>query len=585
MPFKRALTYSTAINLFFLVLCLIFGDLKFGAIDDYFMAARLTGALGTDYNPHLIFVNAIYGYALLPLYHLFPKIGWYYIGEMFSVFLSLTVIGYVLLQKCGERWGLILATLFTALFASDFYLVLQFTQCASILSAAGMLLFAYGVVSKNATRDCRASTEARNDNVNSNGTCNDIRHLLSTTVPFILGIILMLWGSVMRWQAFLMGMPFFCLGMLFILKECRKVKWHVIAGLVILFTGAFVMHSFDQRIYQSPAYADFVKFQTPRVVLGDKTNYNQNAVYEDAEELGLSGKDYQMLKEWVHYDTEVFSVDSLKRYTDIILAYRDQNPTMLVPRNLLNALSHSIHSPLFWTWFILCLIAYLTNPKKFLYLWASLALVLTLMAYLLAMGRLVYRVESGFWLYAAVLTIPLYGRFKFNISHKMVYVTLSIIACANIYTYTTSGEMVRDPSSGRMRTLAIEDTTDYAQVFNYIDSQPNKIFLLSMNAFMRFSHHRNPPYLAEPMGIYRNTVSFGYWTPYLPEIKDALTDYGIDNPIKDVVHDNVIVLNEPHLVDFLQRHYYDSVAVDTLKQIGEKAFYKYRLVNDSQEVK
>lgn len=569
MSFKRAITYSVAINLFFLTLCLIFGDLKFGAIDDYFMAARLTGALGTDYNPHLIFVNAIYGYALLPLYHLFPKIGWYYIGEMFSVFQSFTVIGYVLLQRCGERWGAILAALFTALFASDFYLVVQFTQCASILSAAGMLLFAYGVVSKNASRDSLVS----------NGTRKKIKYILLAAMPFIIGVILMLWGSIMRWQAFLMGMPFFCLGMFFILKECRRVKYHVILGLAILFVGAFAFHHFDQQIYQSPAYADFIKFQGPRVTFGDKNNFNQNAVYEDAEEIGLSGKDFQMLKEWVHYDTEVFSVDSLKHYADIISAYYDSNPAQLVPRNLLNALSQSIHSPLFGAWFILCLIAYITNPKKFLYLWASLALVLTLMAYLLAIGRLVYRVESGFWLYAAILTVPLYGRFKFNISHKLVYAVLSIIAYANIYTYATSGEMVRDPSSGIMRTLAIKDTTNYAQVFNYIDKHPDKMFLLSMNAFMRFSHHRNPPYLAEPSGIYRNTVSFGYWTPYLPEVKDALNDYGISNPIRDVVLDNVIVLNEPNLTDFLQRHYYDSIAIDTLKQIGEMTFYKYRLVN------
>lgn len=567
MPIKRAIAYSVAINLFFLALCLVFGDLKFGAIDDYFMAARLTGALGTDYNPHLIFVNAIYGYALLPLYHLFSKIGWYYIGEMFAVSLSFTVIGYVLLQRCGERWGAILATLFTALFASDFYLVLQFTQCASILSAAGMLLFAYGVVEHKRDCDCRAPGGARND--------------IKKTVPFALGVLLMLWGSVMRWQAFLMGMPFFCLGMLFIFKDCWKSKWRVIVGLAILFVGAFTMHHFDQQIYQSPEYADFVKFQGPRVALGDKENFNQNAVYEDAEEIGLSGKDFQMLKDWIHYDTEVFSVDSLKRYTDIILAYRDQNPTMLVPRNLLNALSHSIHSPLFWTWFVLCLIAYLTNPKKFLYLWASLALILALMTYLLAMGRLVYRVESGFWLYAAVLTIPLYGKLKFNISHKLVYTALGIIACVNIYAYATSGEMVRDPSTGKTRTLAIEDTTDYTQVFDYIDNQPDKMFLLSMNAFMRFSHHRNPPYLAEPIGQYRRTVSFGYWTPYLPEVKDALAEYGISNPIKDVVHGNVIVLNEPNLADFLQRHYYDSVAVDMFKEIGEMTFYKYRLVNDT----
>jgi len=565
MPFKRALTFSLVINLFFLALCLIFGDLKFGAVDDYFMAARLTGALGTDYNPHLIFVNAIYGYALLPLYHLFPAIGWYYIGEMFSVFLSFTVIGYVLLQRCGERWGAILAALFTAFFASDFYLVVQFTQCASILSAAGMLLFVYDIISL----DCHAP----------NGARNDVWSSLQTIALFILGIILMLWGSVMRWQAFLMGMPFFCLGLLFILRECWSAKWHVITGLTILFAGAFGMHAFDQNIYKAPEYEAFNKFQGPRVVLGDNSNYNQNAVLEDAEELGLSSKDYLMLTKWVHYDTEVFSADSLKRYTDIIPPYRDENPIQDIPRYLLNALSKSLHSPLFWTWFIFCLIIYFTNSKKNLYAWTSLILILALMAHLLAIGRLVYRVESGFWLYAAVLAIPLFNKITFSISQKLVYTVLGVIATANVISYACSGAMVRNPVNGEKRTIAVEDSTDYTQVFNYIDSKPDKMFLLSMNAFMRFSHHRNPPYLATPAGSFKRTVSFGYWTPYLPEVTDALNELGVTNPIKDVIKDNVIVLNEPGLVEFLQRHYYDSVAVDTLKSIGDMTFFKYRLVN------
>ena len=567
MPFKRTLTISLVINLFFLALCLIFGDLKFGAVDDYFMAARLTGALGTDYNPHLIFVNAIYGYALLPLYHLIPTIGWYYIGEMFSVFLSFTIIGYVLLQRCGDRWGAILAALFTALFASDFYLVVQFTQCASILSAAGMLLFAYGIISL----DCHASKGAR----------NDIWSILRTIAPFILGIFLMLWGSVMRWQAFLMGLPFFCLGLLFILRECWSAKWHVIVGLTILFAGAFGMHAFDQKIYQTPTYKAFNNFQGPRVVLGDNSNYNQNAVLEDVEELGLSSKDYLMLTKWVHYDTEVFSADSLKRYTDIIPPYRDENPIQDIPRNLLNALSKSLHSPLFWTWFIFCLIIYFTNSKKNLYAWTSLILILALMAHLLAIGRLVYRVESGFWLYAAVLAIPLFNKITFSISQKLVYTVLGVIATANVISYACSGAMVRNPVNGEKRTIAVEDSTDYTQVFNYIDNQSDKMFLLSMNAFMRFSHHRNPPYLATPVKSFKRTVSFGYWTPYLPEVTNALNEFGITNPIKDIIKDNVIVLNEPGLAGFLQRHYYDSVAVDTLKSIGDMTFFKYRLVNSS----
>ena len=586
MSFKRAVTYSLVINLFFLALCLIFGDVKFGAIDDYFMAARLTGAFGTDYNPHLIFVNAIYGYALLPLYHLFPKIGWYYIGEMFSVFLSFTVIGYVLLQRCGARWGAILATLFTALFASDFYLVVQFTQCASILSAAGMLLFAYGVIKNPIATQRQDSTNIStksNTSVTLEGQSPDRVHNtfftnLQKSTPVFLGIALMLWGSIMRWQAFLMGMPFFCLGMLFILKECWAVKWRVIIGLTILFITAFAMHSFDQNIYKAPEYADFVKFQEPRVNLGDVGNYNANAVYEDAEELGLYGNDYHMLREWVWYDTEIFSVDSLKRYTNLIPPYRDPNPLKLIPHKLLNSLGKSFHAPLFWIWFILCILIYITNPKKFLYLWTSLALVLAFMSYLLVMGRLVYRVESGFWLYSAVLAIPLLDKFTFKIHKRFVIAILGIIAIANVYTYATSGNLVRDPTNGEMRNLVVKDTSDFTQVFEYIDSQPQKMFLLSMDAFMRFSHHRNPPYIAAPIGSYRRTVSLGYWTPYLPEITDALKDYGITNPIKDIVNDNVIVLDDPRLVDFLQRHYYDSVAIDSLATFGEMSFYKYRLV-------
>ncbi len=556
MPFKRAFLYSVAINLFFLVLCLVFGDIKFGAIDDYFMAAVLTGAHGTEYNPHLLFVNAIYGYALLPLYHLFPKVGWYYIGEMTAVFVSFTAVGYVLLRRCGERWGLLLAMLFTAMFASDFYLVIQFTQCASILSAAGMLLFAHGLV------DCRAPKAARND-----------------IVVVVLGVLLLLWGSVMRWEAFLMGMPFFCVGLLFNLKQCWKFRWMTVAGLAVMFVGAYAMHHFDASLYRNTEYAPYVDIQGPRAALGDGSNYNQNAVYEDLEEMGKSGIDYQMLTEWTFYDTETFAADSMRAIVGVIGQYRDKIERGDIPRLLLNALGHSLHSPLFWTWFVFCLLIGATDRKKFLYLWASLGVILYLMSMLLAMNRLVYRVESGFWLYAAILAVPLWGQFRYELPRKLVAGAIAVIALANVFTYATSGEMVRGPGSGELRTLAIEDSTDYDQVLAYIDSQPDKMFLLSMNAYMRFSHHKNPPYLAEPIGSYRRTVSLGYWTPYLPEITRTLAEFGVTNPIKDVVHDNVIVINEGKLANFLQRHYYDSVAVDTLKVIGEMEFFKYRLVD------
>lgn len=569
---RRNLTIALCINLFFLALCLIFGDLKFGAIDDYFMAAVLTGAHGTDYNPHLLFVNALYGYALIPLYKLFPTVGWYYIGEMFSVFLSFTTISYIIIKKMGNQWGTLIATLFVAMFASDFYLVLQFTQCASILSAAGMLVFA-------------------------NAVCEGRRTGISLYSPFLYALFLLLWGSVMRWQAFLMGMPFFCIGLLFNIKKCWANKIPVIITLTVMFAAAFGLQHWDRSLYTTPEYKPYMEIQGPRAALGDGSNYNENAVYEDMEEMGRSGKDYHKLTNWTFYDTETFAKDSMQSIVNVIGAYRYKNDRKSIPQELLQALGKSLRAPLCWVWFAACLIILATNRKKFPYLWASLAVIFFLMTMLLAQNRLVYRVESGFWLYAAILAVPLWKQIhaeKLNrfINRKTTIATIVIIAIANTISYATAGNSVRDPSSGKVRTLAIKDTTDYKQVFDYIDSNPDKMFLLSMNAYMRFSHHKMPPYKAEPFGSYRNTISLGYWTPYLPEITQTLAEYGITNPMRQVVDSNVIVINEDKLDDFLLRHYYgqkengsptgDTIIIDTLRSIGEMNFFKYRLVQNER---
>lgn len=565
------------INIFFLALCLIFGDLKYGAIDDYFMAAVLTGAHGTDYNPHLLFVNAIYGYALLPLYKLFPTIGWYYIGEMFSIFLSFTTISYIIIKKMGDMWGTLIATLFVAMFASDFYLVLQFTQCASLLSAAGMLVFA------NAQDDTN-STSLRGAQRRGNPVLQYLPHAYA--------LFLLLWGSVMRWQAFLMGMPFFCVGLLFNIKKCWANKIPVIITLAVMFAAAFGLQHWDRRLYSIPEYRPYMEIQGPRAALGDGSNYNQNAVYEELEEMGKSGKDYHMASNWTFYDTEAFAKDSLDAIVEVINHYRDHNDYRTIPQKLLSALGNSLRAPLCWTWFVACLLIFATNRRKFPYLWSSLAIIFFLMTMLLAQDRLVYRVESGFWLYAAILAVPLWNPVRIAIPRFAATTVLALIGTINIFAYATSGDTVRDPSSGKSRTLAIEDTTDYKQVFEYIDNNQDKMFLLSMNAYMRFSHHKMPPYKAEPFGSYRNTISLGYWTPYLPEITKTLAEYGISNPIKDVIHDNVIVINEEKLSDFLMRHYYgqnadgnptgDTVVVDTLRSFGEIHFYKYRLVQNER---
>lgn len=559
MPTKQALFFSLLINAIFLALCLFFGDLRYGAIDDYFMAGILTGIHGTDHNVHLTFVNALYGYMLLPLYYLFPKIGWYYIGELSSVLISFVTICYVLFRKFGEQWGLLLSVLFVAVFSADFYMAVQFTQCGSILSAAGMLAFLFGICEK------------------------DFLSIRETRIYCIVGIVLLLWGSWMRWHSFLMGMPFFAMSLLLQLKSCWKNKLRIFLCLCFLFIGAFACHKFDELLYNTPEYRQYMAFQGPRATLGDGNDYNQQAVYEDLEELGYSGVDFAILRSWTFYDNKVFSLDSLRPILSLIKSHKYKIDFSSLPQQLLDALVHSAHYPIFYIWLILCMGIFASNRRNWPYPWCSLIVVMLLMGKLILMNRLVYRVENGFWLYASVLAIPFLGNMP-RIPSLFSRVAAAIVLLITVFSYAINGVEVHHPTTGHKGTLAtLQDSSinDYSSLFTYIDSMPDStVFLASMNAYMRFAYYKNPPYLSEPMGSWRRIIPMGYWTPYLPEIETAFRERGLTNPMEDIVLDNVYVIDDNSLAGYLQRHYYDSVAVDTVRDFNEMVVYKYYLVGE-----
>lgn len=531
---KSKLALALAINLFFLVLCIIFGELRFGVMDDYFMAAILSGAHGTDYNVHLYFVNALYGYALLPLYHLFPKIGWYYIGEMFSVFLSFTTITYILLKKAGIQWGVILSTLLIAFFASDFYLAVQFTQCAAILTAAGFLSFIWGI------------TERRNGII-------------------ALGCFMVLWGSILRWPAFFMGLPFLGVAALIQYKDCIVNFKRIFIFATITIAAVYGAKAFDQRLYETEEYRPYKEIQGPRAALGDANDYDRAKAVRDMEADGISAEDYGMLVQWKFYDTEVFSAENMQKIASYTYRYKYDFPVKDIPQKLLNLLSSSASHYLCWVFFIFGIIILVTNPRRGLYPWAALAVALGLLAHLLSINRVVLRVENGFWIYASILAIPQFGTFK----------KIPTRAFQAIIILLVLGCFLFHPSN--KPTIKKQDV--YDKVFEFIQKNPDKMFLVSMPQYATFAQHKLPPYWAEPIGGFRRTVCYGFWTPYLPDITQALKEFGITNPLKEIVNDNVMVIGDRSLDTFLQRHYYDSVKVDPVISFDNVHFYKYSIVN------
>ena len=541
---------ALAINLFILLICMLFGE-KFylGVYDDYFMARILEGAYGDTYNVRMVFVNVLYGYVLLPLYYLFPKIGWYYIGEIFAVFISFTTVSYVTIKKLGLQWGSIFSTLLIACFARDFYLTAQFTQCAAALGAAGMLLFLYALDSG-----------------------------FSNKKTIFFAFILVIWGYCMRSDAFLMGLVFFGCTMLFFARKAFDYRYRFVLCILIMFCGLWGAKSFNSAHYSAPEYQKFLEFQPHRVMLGDKDNYDKGAVYDEIEEEGLFGEDYSLLRNWIFYDSENFSTNSVNRITDKIVKYTHPLKWSVLPSKSLYRFDHSIDHPCCWAFCLICFILLWNGGKRSLYVWGGLIVVFAMMSYLMYLMRLVYRVETGLWLYATVCAIPLLKEFH-PISR---YVFKSILGSALLVIGTCfyfTGNYQRSISSGQLQKVTSLEISrnNYQEVFKYMDSLPdNTVFLMPMWTYWSFARYREPPYYSAPIGSWKKIVTFGFWTPYFPDVENSLRQYGVENPLRDVVKDNVVVLgNDEILLDYLHRHYYENAEVDTICDIGGVMFFKY----------
>ena len=89
---KNKAAEAFILNFIFLLFAILFCEQKYEVSDDFIMETILSGAYGDTVNPHMLFVNTLYGYLLLPLYLLFPGISWYLISLIFWGFLACTTI-------------------------------------------------------------------------------------------------------------------------------------------------------------------------------------------------------------------------------------------------------------------------------------------------------------------------------------------------------------------------------------------------------------------------------------------------------------------------------------------------------------
>ena len=538
---KKTLPLAIAIALLFGILYAFLGVIRYGSLDDYFMATVLNGAYGSEFDSHLVFVNAVIAYLLYPLMIIFPKVGWFYIIEMGSIFASFTVFSFFLIRQTGLRIGIPLAFLLSSL-SLDFYAQVSFTQCAALLVAAGGLSFFNG--------------------------CKEKRSSF-----LYIGIILLILGAALRWQMFLLGTPFLALAMVLHSDWRNLIHIKAIVALSLCAVSLFAIQSFDKRFYDAQDYQYYKTYQSKRSLFGDGGHFDKEAIYDELEERSLQGRDFQLLNKWTFYDTEVFSADSLNNIIQIVNrnAYPVNNHRM--PAAIGLAISNAFMQNETWCWCLLCVYLLLFSERRSrLYPWASLSAIVLGYIYLFLLNRLAGHVEMGMWLYATVMAIP----FMRKTESPKIPMAIIVLAAG----FTLVGILALSQTKTIRHIVAVPEMSEsWQQFLDYAGGHSEDAFLLSFEQYKDLGMVKDPAYRAPAPGSWKNIFPIGYWNIHLPAMKKELSARGIENPLRDIVNDNVYLIesgNLPHYQYYYQSHYHKSLAVDTVKAFGDIMLLKYK---------
>lgn len=530
------LATSLCLNGVFLFLFIIFGSCRFSSMDDFFMSSILTGVYGSEYDVHLYFVNAIYGYFLKPFYYFFPTIGWYYIFEIAEVFASFVAIVYVILSRLELRFGGLLSLLLLSCVSPSFYFQSDFTRNAALLTAVGMLLLTLGGFEK--------------------------KKFLAWGVLFALA------GFVMRKDAFYLGTP--CLGVMLLFRwvtagNIRKVPWMNIAAILACCLLAFAVSKYDKKLYQNGEYKYYAEYQGPRAVFGDGMYYDYDAAIDEIEERGFHGIDFELLTNWVFYDTDVLKKDSLYKFINVINRNRHDVVLSKMPISLAREFSRSLHEPRTWIWVLLCVIIICTSKTIVRIVpWFSLGYVVLAYTYLLMQNRVVPHVEASIWIYATVSMIPFLK--KDNLQRIGVAKNVGkIVLGSSLLLYVIGVFGV--PEYTKAPCFQQAEDARWSAFMQFEKSNPDKIFFFDFTAYKRFVRRLGGGFESLPPGRLNHIIPLGYWNVHLPGMRQGLKKLGIENPMREITRSDAYVvqyLDPEKFIDFLNQHYAMNFDYQTL---------------------
>lgn len=583
---KSKLIKSILLNLIFFICALLFCEQKYEVSDDFVMETILSGAYGTQENPHMLFVNIILGYVLLPFYRLFPGISWYFITLLSAGFISFVIIVYLILKKMNSLTAFLLSVILLVFFSNDIYILVQFTKTAALCLFSGALLILYALF------------------------------YTSNKLHLIIGILLGLLGSWIRFETLYEVLPFiFILFMfeswLYFRKPNLKKKKTIflsygkrLFSVILIVIFIFFCQFIDKISYQhDEKYKQYRDYAQARSAIVDSRDLGYEAYRPKLEKLGISENDYRMLRRWNFSDPDYFSVEKMQAIAQIIqsknITYWGGWQTLFEQMQIRGYGTYSVCLACV----LLFLLALIYAPR---YWWGYVGSVFIGFCFLLLfyiMGRVVYRVEYGIFLGIFLSILYFFetdsyikdSRIVDNINTITAFVLVVSCLVYQLPTYIPNSEY-KDISIEQRKSYLDSvygrswnyDTRKYRKITRSFDSGTGLVAEMELHSdcfyFLEFESTIQSLYYDwnafESLGInyYQNYMYLSGVATYFPDTIALLAVNNLENPYQSLVKEHVYLVDNSmheHILTYLQEHYYPNARIEWVKNVEGYNIWKF----------
>lgn len=577
-------TFLTAVvmNITFLVLVLLFCEVKYETSDDYIMSAIMAGDFGDKPNPHLIFINIIWGYLLLPFYYILPKLSWYLIFQLLLCFLSFTAVSYVLLKKLDVMMAFLISFFFIIIYSNDAYIVVQFTKTAILAVMSGSVIFLHSLFNESKYKKRE----------------------------ICIGGVLVFLGSLVRFNCiFIAGGFLLVIIVLEFVKLLNKKDVNKRRNLIKIIVSGIVLIGIvtsakyiDQFIYNSDdSYAYFREFGSVRGDIVDRSNYGYEVCKDEYSKIGISENDYKLLRTWNFADPDFYTLKRMKKAQNIIVNYqnshgldRDEVKYVLRERN-------------YWAYpsFLSCVIIVLLSIIFIKRYWCvsviSAGIGYLYLYYFAASGRIVYRIEYGVFLCIFMTCIYFwdkknYRNLEVKTEIKNVCAILLMLLCIfqlpkyrlNTWGSEVMGEEYKNyvediffeswNYDSRRYRCAVWNENAFSELQEEIVSNSTNFYFMNFSTTIQTLYLNKNPWINRTSKSVRNSLYLAGIDINFPDVLEIQHKKEVDNPIKSLIEDNVYLVDNfyhEEILTYLQEHYYPNARKELYKTLDGFNVWKF----------